>query len=300
MADSESKLGPRHRTPARRDCRRRGLHGRRARTPRPRPPEARARLRGGARARRSDGSLRPSPPRPACRGLGELVLEPFDPADVARVRRSVRRRLPRAAARGERGAPRKRCSARASTVVDLSAAFRLKEAASYEAWYGHRHATDLSQKAVYGLPGAAPCRARGRPAHRDAGLPRDERPFAAWPRCCGETRSPRRARSSATASSSIRRRAFRAPVAVRPRRRTFPKLPRGCVLTRSRDRHRHTPEIEQELFDRGRALPCGCCLTPHLVPMTRGLLATCYAAPVRARRPTTCREAARDFYAVGW
>ena len=39
--------------------------------------------------------------------------------------------------------------------------------------------------------------------------------------------------------------------------------------------HRHTPEIEQEL---GRLAGCEVTLTfvPHLVPMTRGILATCY------------------------
>ena len=40
--------------------------------------------------------------------------------------------------------------------------------------------------------------------------------------------------------------------------------------------HRHTPEIEQEL-----AIVCGgevrITFTPHLVPITRGILATCYA-----------------------
>jgi len=41
--------------------------------------------------------------------------------------------------------------------------------------------------------------------------------------------------------------------------------------------HRHTPEIEQELSL--HALPNAVTLTftPHLVPMTRGILATCYA-----------------------
>ena len=47
--------------------------------------------------------------------------------------------------------------------------------------------------------------------------------------------------------------------------------------------HRHTPEIEQEL---GVEVT----FTPHLVPVDRGLLATCYARLARrARRtPTTC------------
>jgi N-acetyl-gamma-glutamyl-phosphate reductase len=62
--------------------------------------------------------------------------------------------------------------------------------------------------------------------------------------------------------------------------------------------HRHTPEIEQELSLLGgqevRVL-----MTPHLVPMTRGLLATCYA---RARAGTTveaCRKAAAELYRGG-
>src|SRR5919204_107073 len=40
--------------------------------------------------------------------------------------------------------------------------------------------------------------------------------------------------------------------------------------------HRHTPEIEQELgLAAGR--PLTVTFTPHLVPATRGILATCYA-----------------------
>jgi N-acetyl-gamma-glutamyl-phosphate reductase len=36
--------------------------------------------------------------------------------------------------------------------------------------------------------------------------------------------------------------------------------------------HRHTPEIEQ-------AIGAEVLFTPHLAPMTRGILATCYARP---------------------
>ena len=37
--------------------------------------------------------------------------------------------------------------------------------------------------------------------------------------------------------------------------------------------HRHTPEIEQNLGAESRSF------TPHLAPMNRGILATCYARP---------------------
>jgi len=44
--------------------------------------------------------------------------------------------------------------------------------------------------------------------------------------------------------------------------------------------HRHTPEIEQSIG--GSVL-----FTPHLAPMVRGILATCYARPLSGTRPTS-------------
>ena len=49
--------------------------------------------------------------------------------------------------------------------------------------------------------------------------------------------------------------------------------------------HRHTPEIEQEHRRRR------CCSRPHLAPMNRGILATCYARPTGA--DVTTDDAAR-------
>ena len=54
--------------------------------------------------------------------------------------------------------------------------------------------------------------------------------------------------------------------------------------------HRHTPEIEQ-------ATGAQVLFTPHLAPMTRGILATCYARPTaattRAPGTSTCLSTAR-------
>jgi N-acetyl-gamma-glutamyl-phosphate reductase len=44
--------------------------------------------------------------------------------------------------------------------------------------------------------------------------------------------------------------------------------------------HRHTPEMEQEIG--AQVL-----FTPHLAPMNRGILATCYARPAAGTPPTT-------------
>jgi N-acetyl-gamma-glutamyl-phosphate reductase len=44
--------------------------------------------------------------------------------------------------------------------------------------------------------------------------------------------------------------------------------------------HRHTPEIEQ-------VTGAQILFTPHLAPMNRGILATCYALPASGQSPTT-------------
>ena len=51
------------------------------------------------------------------------------------------------------------------------------------------------------------------------------------------------------------------------------------------DRHRHTPEIEQELA--GQGAPVTITFTPHLVPLAQGELVSCYVTPARERRPRT-------------
>ncbi len=51
--------------------------------------------------------------------------------------------------------------------------------------------------------------------------------------------------------------------------------------------HRHTPEIEQ-------AIGAQVLFTPHLAPMTRGILATCYARPASHHDPLAVLA---DFYA---
>ncbi len=59
--------------------------------------------------------------------------------------------------------------------------------------------------------------------------------------------------------------------------------------------HRHTPEMEQ-ILGRGAAV----LFTPHLAPMVRGILATCYSRPgARWRRPARrprCMDVLHEAY----
>jgi N-acetyl-gamma-glutamyl-phosphate reductase len=61
--------------------------------------------------------------------------------------------------------------------------------------------------------------------------------------------------------------------------------------------HAHVPEIEAALAQvGGRAATVA--FTPHLVPMNRGILATCYARPRGAATAAQCNEAAHALYAT--
>src|SRR5205807_7505125 len=53
----------------------------------------------------------------------------------------------------------------------------------------------------------------------------------------------------------------------------------GTVTAYGLLNHRHTAEMELALTHAARGTAVEVLFTPHLVPMTRGILATCYARP---------------------
>ena len=157
-------------------------------------------------------------------------------------------------------------------VVDLSAAYRLKDPAQYPTYYGFEHDQPaLLAEAVYGLP----------ELHRDE---LEGRRLIATPGCYVTAATLAFGRSSRRGDRDAR--CDRRRRARRDRRRTQdrPRLPlhdrrRELHRLRAAD-HRHTPEMEQEI---GAQL----LFTPHLAPMNRGILATCYARPATGSSPTT-------------
>ena len=60
--------------------------------------------------------------------------------------------------------------------------------------------------------------------------------------------------------------------------------------------HRHAPEMEQELARRGYAATIS--FTPHLLPMNRGMIATCYAELTGGQTAESVREAYCERYAA--
>ena len=59
--------------------------------------------------------------------------------------------------------------------------------------------------------------------------------------------------------------------------------------------HRHTPEIETQL-SRLAGQEIRVSFVPHLAPMTRGILASCFAEPRRSLSETEINELYQDFY----
>ncbi len=148
---------------------------------------------------------------------------------------------------------------RGARVVDISADHRLRDLALYDEWYGFTHPRpDLVAEAVYGLP------ERYREQIRTARL-------VANPGCYPETAIlgllPLRdhlADVVVDAKSGVSG-AGRTPTDT-----VHFSAVTESVLAYKVYAHRHRPEIEQEL---GTQVT----FTPHLVPVDRGLLATCYA-----------------------
>jgi N-acetyl-gamma-glutamyl-phosphate reductase len=154
-------------------------------------------------------------------------------------------------------------------VVDLSADFRLKEAGEYPTWYGFTHpAPELLERAVYGLtelyrpqiasaqlvanPGCYPAGAilALAPAVKE-GLIKDDIIIDSKSGVSGAGRTVSLGTHYPEANDDTNAYAL--------------------------EGHRHLPEIVQELkllkHDRSPLIT----FVPHLVPMTRGILTTCYA-----------------------
>ena len=209
-----------------------------------------------------------------------LVLEPFEPGRVHGLD-VVFLGLPHAASLAT--APQ--LLDHVGCIVDLSAAFRLKDAGAYPRWYGFTHdQPELLADAVYGLP------ERHRDALKGARL-------IATPGCYVTAATLalaplldsgllERVGIIVDAASGVSG-AGRTPTSTT----AFCTVDEDFVAYGLLD-HRHTPEIEQNL--EAQVL-----FTPHLAPMSRGILATCYARPVAGQTPTTASllDSVRDAYA---
>lgn len=174
-------------------------------------------------------------------------------------------------------------------VIDLGSDFRLRDPALYPEWYGAPHShPELLDRAAYGLPelfrneiaeadliAATGCNAATATLTLapllDAGLIEPDGIIVNLiTGVSGAGRPPKPNTTFCTVDENVS--AY-------------------GLLT-----HRHTPEIEQALTERtGQA--ASVLFTPHLVPMNRGILATCYGKPTGSASTDDVLKVMSDFYA---
>lgn len=173
-------------------------------------------------------------------------------------------------------------------VIDIAADFRLKGPGAFEQWMGQPHpAPDLLDQAVYGLP----------ELNRDAIA---KAKLVANPGCYPATSIL--ALAPAFAAGLI------GDQIVVDAKSGISGAGRGGgggfgysevnedVSAYKVANHNHQPEIAQELGALHEGPEPKVTFVPHLVPMTRGIHATCYAPLAREVTPAEVFEVYREFY----
>ena len=154
---------------------------------------------------------------------------------------------------------------RVGHVVDLAADFRLRDPSLYPAWYGEEHAApDLLGRFAFGIPELFRDELAGAGLVAVAGCYVTAASLALAPLVRAGAVEP--AGVVVDAASGVSG-AGRVPKPATHFGTANEDFTAYGLLT-----HRHTPEIEQ-------ATGAQVLFTPHLAPMTRGILATCYARP---------------------
>ena len=161
------------------------------------------------------------------------------------------------------------CDAKGKAFIDLGADFRLESEAEYQEWYGNSFLDPaLHEKAVYGLPELFREQIRGRKLIANPGCYTTAVPLALYP---------------ALEAGLIEKDGIvadcKSGVTGAGRKMTqnthYPELNEAFTAYKVAA-HRHTPEMEQTLSKAADA-PVKLTFVPHLLPVNRGILATCYA-----------------------
>jgi N-acetyl-gamma-glutamyl-phosphate reductase len=217
---------------------------------------------------------------PTLTGLTDLRFQAFDAARAAEAAEAFFLALPDGEAM--RIAPG--LLAAGKKVVDLSGDFRVRDRTAYEAWYKIEHRSpQLLSQAVYGLPELHP-EVREADIVANPGCYPTAALLALAPLCRAGLVDPQSiiidAKSGVSGAGG--RVALKEEFAFPAVNQSFRAY--GVVG------HRHTAEIEQELA-------ANVTFTPHLLPITRGLYATCYARTLAPPDLDALIARYHDFYA---
>ncbi|MEK7270782.1 MAG: N-acetyl-gamma-glutamyl-phosphate reductase [Planctomycetota bacterium] len=175
-------------------------------------------------------------------------------------------------------------------VIDLSSDYRLKDAAVYEKAYKRPH-TDKGNlpRAVYGLPELDAAGAiRKADLLANPGCYPTASVLALAPLFAHDLADPSDVVIDAKSGVSGAGREPTAPT-------HFPECNESLAPYKVAGAHQHLPEIEQILSLQAKR-PASVIFTPHLVPMDRGILASCYARLTKSATRESLEALYRDFY----
>lgn len=174
-----------------------------------------------------------------------------------------------------------RLLAKGTRVIDLSGAFRLRDASLYPTWYGFTHtAPELLSRAHYGLPELFPLAPATTTLVANPGCYATAAALAAAPLVLGQLIELDQplildGKSGVTGAGRRSEEAF-----------SFSEVA-GTIRPYRLGKHQHVPEIEQCL---GGGVQLS--FSPHLIPIRRGLLVSGYA---RARLGVTAAQIQEAF-----
>jgi N-acetyl-gamma-glutamyl-phosphate reductase len=170
--------------------------------------------------------------------------------------------------------------------VDLSADFRIRDKAIYEQWYKVEHTEpEILAEAVYGLPELYADRISGAAFVANPGCYPTGAILALYPALKNNLIESAGIIIDAKSGTSGAGRSANVGSLFCEVHDTF----RAYNLTK----HRHTPEIEQELsIIAGQDVALS--FNPHLLPVNRGILTTIYT---KLKNPAMSLEAVRESYA---
>jgi len=182
----------------------------------------------------------------------------------------------------------KACDDRNILFIDIGADFRLEDEDEYKEWYGGDYQYKaLHEKAVYGLPELFRKKIQGARVIANPGCYTTAVPLALAPAI--QAGFIEQQGIVADCKSGVTG-AGRSPT----QGNHFPELNENFYAYKAAS-HRHTPEIEQtlrQLFGSKMRVT----FVPHLLPVNRGILATCYARLKPGVTKGQIDEAYREFY----
>jgi N-acetyl-gamma-glutamyl-phosphate reductase len=174
-------------------------------------------------------------------------------------------------------------------VIDLSADYRLRDVAVYEQWYNVKH-PDVGRltSAVYGLPELYRDKIKTAKLVANPGCYPTSAILALYPLLkAGDIAADGiivDSKSGVSGAGRTPKSAFH-----------FPEC-NESLAAYGVGTHRHMPEIDQFLSE-AAGVPLEVIFTPHLIPMDRGILSTCYATVTEGVDAAGIMNTLRQFYA---